>query len=289
MPKIENTKYERWYLNLIEVARKERPLEPHIPNTEKHHILPRCLGGTDGENNLVRFSIRQHYIAHMLLIRMYEGREKYQLEWALFRLSGKPSNRIILTSRQFEKSRLTLHSSLKGRKQSPEHIAKRVAQTTGEGNGMHKKNGRTPTQLGKSHKEETKEKIRLAQLERFANPDYINPNIGRTMPDEIKKAISETKKSQHLTMSEGNKKKMSDRVKGENHPQWGKKRPNDVKEKISKKMSKMWIVTSPDGTVQKFKGAKEVATALNIGQWDVYNYSKSINTINGYTIRKSIS
>lgn len=287
MPKIENTKYERWYLNLVAKARAERPIEPHLPNTEKHHILPRCLGGSDDENNLVRFTIRQHYLAHMFLIRMYEGRERYQLEWALFRLSGKPSNRINLTSRQFEKSRLTLHSSLKGRKQTSEHVAKRTAQTTGQGNGMHKSNGRTPTQLGKPHKEETKQKIREAQLKRFDDPNYTNPNIGRSLDEETKQKISETKKAQHLTMSEENKQKMSDRIKGENHPLYGVGHKDESKNKMSLSHMKVWIVTSPDGTTEEFRGAREVAVRLGIGQWDVYNYSKSINTINGYTIRKS--
>jgi len=39
--------------------------------TEKHHILPRCLGGTNHPSNLVRLSARQHFVAHRLLWKMY--------------------------------------------------------------------------------------------------------------------------------------------------------------------------------------------------------------------------
>lgn len=39
--------------------------------TERHHIVPRCLGGGDEPANLVALSAREHYIAHLLLVKMY--------------------------------------------------------------------------------------------------------------------------------------------------------------------------------------------------------------------------
>lgn len=35
--------------------------------TEKHHIIPRHLGGDDSESNLVVVSYRQHILLHLLL------------------------------------------------------------------------------------------------------------------------------------------------------------------------------------------------------------------------------
>lgn len=35
--------------------------------TEKHHILPKCMGGSDSEDNLVLLTYREHVLAHMLL------------------------------------------------------------------------------------------------------------------------------------------------------------------------------------------------------------------------------
>ena len=40
---------------------------------EIHHIKPRCLGGGDEEDNLVMLTGREHYIAHMLLWKIYEN------------------------------------------------------------------------------------------------------------------------------------------------------------------------------------------------------------------------
>ncbi len=34
---------------------------------ERHHIVPKCLGGTDDNNNLIDLLAREHFIAHKLL------------------------------------------------------------------------------------------------------------------------------------------------------------------------------------------------------------------------------
>jgi len=39
--------------------------------TEKHHIIPRCMGGTDDPTNLVRLTPEAHYTAHQLLVKIY--------------------------------------------------------------------------------------------------------------------------------------------------------------------------------------------------------------------------
>lgn len=61
-------KYTNLYFKIIHHA-KENP-----PNgyTEKHHIIPRSLGGSDCKSNLVKLSARQHYICHLLLTKMVE-------------------------------------------------------------------------------------------------------------------------------------------------------------------------------------------------------------------------
>lgn len=34
---------------------------------ERHHIKPRCVGGSDDEDNLVLLTGREHFVAHCLL------------------------------------------------------------------------------------------------------------------------------------------------------------------------------------------------------------------------------
>lgn len=55
-----------------------------IDNGEKHHIVPRCLGGTNDKNNIVRLTIREHFIAHLLLSKMYP---KDSIEWIKMNLA----------------------------------------------------------------------------------------------------------------------------------------------------------------------------------------------------------
>lgn len=44
--------------------------------TERHHIIPRCLGGSDDPENLVPLTPEEHYIAHQLLVKIYPGNGK---------------------------------------------------------------------------------------------------------------------------------------------------------------------------------------------------------------------
>lgn len=40
---------------------------------ERHHVLPRCMGGTDAPANLVDLTPEEHYVAHQLLVKMHTG------------------------------------------------------------------------------------------------------------------------------------------------------------------------------------------------------------------------
>jgi hypothetical protein len=41
--------------------------------SERHHILPRALGGKDDASNLVRLTAREHFVAHALLAHIHGG------------------------------------------------------------------------------------------------------------------------------------------------------------------------------------------------------------------------
>lgn len=44
---------------------------------EVHHIIPKSEGGDNSQENLVRLSAREHYIAHLLLAKIYKDRNMY--------------------------------------------------------------------------------------------------------------------------------------------------------------------------------------------------------------------
>ncbi len=43
---------------------------------EIHHIIPKCLGGTDNADNLVKLLPEEHYVAHQLLVKIYPDNQK---------------------------------------------------------------------------------------------------------------------------------------------------------------------------------------------------------------------
>lgn len=52
--------------------------------------MPRCLGGGDEENNLVMFSCREHYVAHLVLAKLFPNVEG--LTYAAFMMSSEYNN-----------------------------------------------------------------------------------------------------------------------------------------------------------------------------------------------------
>lgn len=61
--------YKKHYEMLIERS-KTRILEGYV---EKHHIIPRCLGGSDDRENIAILTPEEHFVAHQLLIKLYPG------------------------------------------------------------------------------------------------------------------------------------------------------------------------------------------------------------------------
>lgn len=59
--------YTKHYSLLIERA-KNRNQEGY---TEKHRILPGCMGGKYNKNNVVLLTAEEHYVAHQLLVKIY--------------------------------------------------------------------------------------------------------------------------------------------------------------------------------------------------------------------------
>jgi hypothetical protein len=59
--------YQKIYDNIVRRG-QNRILEGY---KEKHHIVPRCLGGTDDADNLVSLTPEEHYLCHLLLVKIY--------------------------------------------------------------------------------------------------------------------------------------------------------------------------------------------------------------------------
>ena len=68
---------------------------------ENHHIVPRCVGGSDKKENLVFLTPREHYIAHQLLIKIYPNNIKLTHAAMMMTVSSKCNK-----GRKYSKNRL---------------------------------------------------------------------------------------------------------------------------------------------------------------------------------------
>lgn len=69
--------YERIYNQLIErgqtrqIGKRRSDLVATIGQVERHHIVPRSMGGLNSPENLVYLTPEEHFVAHGLLVKMH--------------------------------------------------------------------------------------------------------------------------------------------------------------------------------------------------------------------------
>ena len=159
---IEN-KYTKWY-NSIVCSNKARD-----GYTETHHIIPKCLGGTNDKSNLVVLTAREHFICHWLLTKMVSSkRHRYQMWNAL-------------------SSMLYWHNPLQTREKISSHkyqilkthISKQKSiKFAGEGNAM----------FNKHHSEKTRAQMRVSHLANKEERSAMQKEIAKNEPPEKKAA-----------------------------------------------------------------------------------------------------
>jgi len=102
--------YQNIYNNLVKKA-QNRELDGYV---EKHHIVPKCMGGDNTESNIVRLSAKEHFIAHKLLVRIHPNTKGV---WYALIAMGRI---VEFKSRIFESERQKTYALRKGTKYSEE-------------------------------------------------------------------------------------------------------------------------------------------------------------------------
>ena len=135
-------KYTTTYYSIIynaqtrNISTKKQATEM-LGYAERHHIIPRCLGGTNLKENLIFLTAREHFICHLLLVKMLIGPSKYKMAFALNRMLSFSTkhNRYIPSSKLYELSRKYRNEAIsivhKGIPESIESNFKRSKATKG--------------------------------------------------------------------------------------------------------------------------------------------------------------
>lgn len=85
LSKAKHNKYTQWYSNLIE-SRRTRSYSNLEQDFELHHIAPVSLFPEykNSELNIIPLTPREHYVAHLLLSKMFEGKDADKMIRAIF-------------------------------------------------------------------------------------------------------------------------------------------------------------------------------------------------------------
>ena len=141
--------YFRQY-NLIISRAKKRITETY---TETHHITPKCMGGSNCNDNLVELTPREHLICHRLLVKIYPD------NISIHRAYNAMGTRCNFSSKLFEESRKFISEYQTGTKLSNDTKEKMSKTRKGV-----PKTEETKRKMSKPKTEETKKKMSLAQI-----------------------------------------------------------------------------------------------------------------------------
>lgn len=182
-----------------------------VPNGEYkecHHILPKCMGGNNNEENLIDLYAREHFEAHKLLALENPNNRGLQAAWLnMTMVKNDKVRRTPVTAEEFEEARIACSKAMSGSgnpmygvslsgekagrynkpfsEESKKKISEHHADVSGDKNPM----------FGKHHSEETRAKISAK-------------NRGRKYTEEQKKRLSESRKGKFSGSSNPSAKKI---------------------------------------------------------------------------------
>lgn len=132
---------------------------------ERHHILPKCMGGNNEKSNLIDLYAREHFIAHKLLALENPDNDKLVHAWWMMGVVNDNQQRYEQTPEEYEEARKAYIDTI-----------------SGKNNPMW---GKVGVMNGKNHTEESKNKMREQKL------GEKNSFYGKQHTEETRKKMSE--------------------------------------------------------------------------------------------------
>lgn len=132
---------------------------------ERHHIVPRCMNGSNKKDNLIDLYAREHFEAHRLLALENPDNKKLTHAWWIMSTTvNSDKRRVKITSEEYEEAKIALSNAM-----------------SGENNPMY---GKPSPKRGTHLSEEQKQHLREINL------GELSPKYGICLSEETKKKIS---------------------------------------------------------------------------------------------------
>lgn len=159
--------YEEFINNILETRGRFACGEEYH---ERHHIKPKCMGGTDDKDNLIDLFAREHFEAHRLLVLENPNNAKLVYAWWMMSHMSEAHKRDYeLTAEEYEEAKKAFSKSISG-ENHPMYGVHRF----GEAAPMYGKRGKNNPNYGSHRTEEQKKRLSEAKL------GEKNPNYGLT-------------------------------------------------------------------------------------------------------------
>lgn len=201
----KDNKYTRWYYQIVNNARTQNRIKSDGSYYERHHIVPKSLGGNEANINKVLLTFKEHFICHWLLTKMVDKKEHFwKMNSALNRMAHiSPSLHTgrILLSWQFVRAkqahvdarkgkpgpnsgkkfsdefRAKISSVATGRVLSKETRAKMSASKTGRVLSKETRAKMSASATGRIHSAEARAKMSVSQMKTYSFYDPENNHI----------------------------------------------------------------------------------------------------------------
>lgn len=188
--------YRHIYMLIVEHAKSEEKLGLRKKGNgeyyERHHILPKSLFPLwmNRKSNLVLLTAREHFFCHQLLVKIYPC---YKMAAALRMICKNHTNKVILSSREYQKVRETIASYQSKCKWYTDGVEDRFTDEKPEGFFEGRTNG-FKEGLSKMHEAEPWNKGTKGLQTAWNKGKHIDNHwTGRNHTEEAKKKMSEAR------------------------------------------------------------------------------------------------
>jgi len=192
-----DNKYTTWYNNIVRRA-KTRSLTGY---KERHHIIPRSLGGSDLKENLVHLTAKEHFVCHLLLTKMTDGESREKMIYAAWNMANQENNqqtrhRVCSRTYQYLRQQFSINHATRMTADNPmndpevreRHQAAIARRGKTSGNTGHKR-GPISNELKKILSQKTTEQMTLVRREQLRQQQ-----LNRTAEQKGKYAFAHSKR-----------------------------------------------------------------------------------------------